>query len=484
MPSASPAAATCALLVAALLKVFRLCSCPNVTGVALHALVDAHFPRQIEDDDPQVNGSIGENRSGDGVLDEIHVDGASLPEEFTQVIGAAVDSRIAVYDVVGVDESNPVGRRWKRWMEILKQLAAVVANKYITSFGEETAGLAHPHCNANEPKLPFSQRAVAQVAEYADVELQDAAREQIPVDRLHDEANAAVEKDPGSRFHDHLVKALLRWFKHEYFTWVNNPPCAHCTTSSSTTPLGAVNPSSEELAFRCSRVELFRCNTCHRETRFPRYNDPRKLMSTRRGRCGEFANVFALFCISMGFETRYILDFTDHVWTEIYCDGVGWVNCDSCEGEGSYGTPMMYEAGWGKKLSYIFAIGPHEVVDVIKRYTNNMADVRLRRTDVDEGWLRKALVDTTTQLRRGLPESAHLELQKRDEEEQAQLNDTHKSKPGDDVHGRESGSLSWRAARGELGGNLADQSSSETAFMASTSKDESGEKDPKPDTSA
>jgi peptide-N4-(N-acetyl-beta-glucosaminyl)asparagine amidase len=42
--------------------------------------------------------------------------------------------------------------------------------------------------------------------------------------------------------------------------------------------------------------------------------------------------------------------------------------------------PLLYEAGWGKKLSYVVAVAKDEVVDVIHRYTRQWDQVLSRRT--------------------------------------------------------------------------------------------------------
>jgi peptide-N4-(N-acetyl-beta-glucosaminyl)asparagine amidase len=182
------------------------------------------------------------------------------------------------------------------------------------------------------------------------MDLQDKVRTIIPIDELHAEAHKMVADDPARDFNFHLLKSLLGWFKTKFFTWVNAPECERC--KGETANIGMSHPTPFEAAHGGHRVELYACKSCNAQTRFPRYNDPEILFTTRRGRCGEWANAFAVACRTMGFETRYILDFTDHVWTEVYSESEErWMHCDSCEGAGALDTPLLYEQGWGKKLN-------------------------------------------------------------------------------------------------------------------------------------
>ena len=68
-------------------------------------------------------------------------------------------------------------------------------------------------------------------------------------------------------------------------------PCSTCGGKTAAT--GGAAPSPDDSRWGAGRVELHQCtvNPSHVATRFPRYNDPVKLLETRRGRCGEWASI-------------------------------------------------------------------------------------------------------------------------------------------------------------------------------------------------
>jgi peptide-N4-(N-acetyl-beta-glucosaminyl)asparagine amidase len=115
---------------------------------------------------------------------------------------------------------------------------------------------------------------------------------------------------------------------------------------------GDENPSAEDRENGASRIESYKCKDDGVVTRFPRYNNPVKLFETKTGRCGEYANAFTAICIALGHNARKCLDWTDHVWTEVYVDEMQrWVHLDPCDGY--YDEPLAYEKGWGKSLTYV-----------------------------------------------------------------------------------------------------------------------------------
>lgn len=228
--------------------------------------------------------------------------------------------------------------------------------------------------------------------------MQQKARDTIPVSQLEEESKqtltALSSEDNGSGsgpsldIRDCLVLALLKWFKTSFFKWMDAPACKSC--SGKTRFKGNGEATAEDLRYGGNRVELYECTVCGRPTRFVRYNDPGKLLETREGRCGEWANCFTLCCRALGYEARYVLDWTDHVWTEVFSrTQQRWVHCDPCEN--ACDKPLLYEVGWGKKLTYVIAFSIDDIEDVTWRYSADYQGVLSRRTECREGWLVKTL---------------------------------------------------------------------------------------------
>ncbi|KAM4706026.1 peptide-N(4)-(N-acetyl-beta-glucosaminyl)asparagine amidase isoform 2-T2 [Rhinophrynus dorsalis] len=284
-------------------------------------------------------------------------------------------------------------------------------------------------------------------------ELQQRALEDIPVSDLRKRAQEklleakSLELESTVREDDFLLLELLRWFKQDFFQWVNSLPCSHC--GGQTQVRDALPPSAEELRWGADRVENHYCEKCQHSNRFPRYNHPGKLLESRRGRCGEWANCFTLCCRALGLEARYVWDSTDHVWTEVFSSSQNrWLHCDPCEN--ACDKPLLYEIGWGKKLSYIFAFSRDEVVDVTWRYSCKHEEVITRRTEVRENWLRETIAGLNKTRQQSLPELRKKELLGRLIVEIVEFMSPKTPKPGE-LGGRVSGSLAWRVARGESG---------------------------------
>ncbi|CAO3591406.1 unnamed protein product [Absidia cylindrospora] len=221
---------------------------------------------------------------------------------------------------------------------------------------------------------------------------------------------------------------------------------------------GHTQPNQQYLHHGASVVELYQCTSCHSYIRFPRYNDPAKLLQTRRGRCGEWANCFTLCCRAVGVEARLVLDKTDHVWTEIYSNYQRrWIHCDPCEDV--FDRPLMYSAGWNKELTYCIAYSSDEVVDVTRRYVRDWPKVLQRRRLVDEQLLSDSIADMCRQIkeRRIADNVRQVLLDERHKDEQDELQKASLLPPAlkdDDMLGRQSGSMAWRMLRGEQGKGL------------------------------
>ncbi|XP_067001284.2 peptide-N(4)-(N-acetyl-beta-glucosaminyl)asparagine amidase isoform X1 [Anabrus simplex] len=294
------------------------------------------------------------------------------------------------------------------------------------------------------------------VLQYEDKDLQKKALELIPVRELEAAAESkmhtirlamkkSLDKEQDIDIMELLLMELLAWFKNSFFSWVDAPQCNFCCSE---TKFAGLSSNPEELR-ETKRVEVYICKVCNERTLFPRHHDARKLLETRKGRCGEWASCFTLFCRSMGWETRHVVDQTDHVWTEVYSLTQGrWLHCDPCENVCD--QPLIYEKGWGKMLTYVIAYSCDDVQDVTWRYSTDHRGILSRRTLCTEEELLTTLWQVRQERQKGLSEPRRAYLTRRLLSELVEFLVPRKPSQTE-FQGRSSGSLAWRLARGETG---------------------------------
>ncbi|KAK2995964.1 hypothetical protein RJ640_026003 [Escallonia rubra] len=306
---------------------------------------------------------------------------------------------------------------------------------------EELARMLQYVANKNNGVIEERIRPyVDQVLKYEDPHRQEAARKTVPVEKVEEKASVALAKEgnfrPSKSEYDYVfLLQLLFWFK-QSFRWVKAPPCDGCGNETTSHGMGVAN----------------HCNSCSSITRFPRYNDPLKLLETRKGRCGEWANCFTLYCRAFGYESRLIMDFTDHIWTECFLPLLGrWMHLDPCEG--IYDKPLLYEKGWNKSLNYVIAIAKDGVYDVTRRYTRKWHEVLSRRDLTTEPALSTFLSNLTKDCRKkfSTQELSALEERDRDEAEALERDWCSSEDASISLPGRQSGDKEWRILRSEFG---------------------------------
>ena len=288
------------------------------------------------------------------------------------------------------------------------------------------------------------------IESYKDKEFQKKIKEIIP------------QRPPGSTS-EQYIKILLKWFKKDYFSWCNKPKCPGCGENDKN--YKCINyreePDEEAKKYWAYRTERYLCNNCNKEVKFVRYNKVIKLLETKTGRCGEWSNLFGGILYTCGFKTRLVNNYEDHVWDEYYNEEEKrWIHIDPCEE--AYDTPLVYEQGWGRVMTFIVGLSDDGLVEVTPRYVKDWKIVNERRSEKMVNKLKNIMDEINKKMEIGISEE---EKEKRKERRKNEIEsfekkinndlygeekiDTDKIKDGEKL-GRQSGSLEWRKNRGEI----------------------------------
>mgnify|MGYP004712089351 CR=1 FL=1 len=194
------------------------------------------------------------------------------------------------------------------------------------------------------------------------------------VDRREKDAEKEAAKGNVSKlaYEDYIVLEVLHYFKNSFFTWINKPKCPNCEKDGDNIinkgalrfPTGKPNPKQIMV------IENYECTDCKREIQFPRINSAVALLETRSGRCGEWVNCFILILqaiLGPDQQIRYLWNYEDHVWCEYYSNALNrWVHLDPCEAVAD--EPLLYCNNWGKQMSWVFGFGLGYAVDLSSKY--------------------------------------------------------------------------------------------------------------------
>ena len=150
---------------------------------------------------------------------------------------------------------------------------------------------------------------------------------------------------------------------------------------------------------------------------------------------------------------RFVDNFEDHVWNEFYSiNQKRWIHVDSCEN--AFDKPLLYEQGWGRKMTFIIGYSIEGIKDITSRYVKDWNIILERRS--------KREVDKLEELLEGINLSLIVNLSEEDQKKIEEINkledlelenkkiDKNKKISEAELKERESGSVEWKKERGEM----------------------------------
>lgn len=301
---------------------------------------------------------------------------------------------------------------------------------------------------------------------YQNPDALDKALDVIDLAKIYENVERREQEstNPLLNYDDFIVLELLRYFKHDFFLWLNSPSC-RCG-SSEVVQIGLKPPDPANNPDRISIIEIYQCKKCNQYVGFSRINNPAALLDTRKGRCGEWVNCFLLILTALIGEgkdrIRYVWNNEDHVWCEYYSFGLKrWVHLDPCEGV--FDEPLLYCENWGKRMSYVIGFNKYSVVDLSRKYITQ--DRQIKQLDIVDPEKVKKVIDFfnvkkaegyLAKARLTYPEKELWKLLYTDVfvPRNRELDDlaTEESTPSSGLpKGRQTGSAEWTKARGEDG---------------------------------
>ena len=150
---------------------------------------------------------------------------------------------------------------------------------------------------------------------------------------------------------------------------------------------------------------------------------------------------------------RFVDNFEDHVWNEFYSKNQKrWIHVDSCEN--AFDKPLLYEQGWGRKMTFILGYSIEGVKDITSRYVKNWNIILERRSKREVDKLEELLEGINLSLIVNLSEEEQKNIEEMNKLEELELEnkkiDKNKTISEAELKERESGSVEWKKQRGEM----------------------------------